>query len=140
MKRILPKLFHPQNERIIGYLINNEIISLHRSKNLTHLVIGFARLANRGTLTCHSLPITSKESNLNILFSVGGLVGSQHFSEVASKDERRSVFVKSVIEKLEKKNFDGVDIAWISPRNDQDWENYLKLMRELREAMSKFEV
>lgn len=141
MNRIIPNFFLTQNERVVGFLMNHEVIRLHNSKKLTNLVVGFARLANVGTLTCHNLPLTSKDSpNLNISFSIGGLVGSQHFSEVASKFEKRTVFVKSVISALEKKNFDGVDIAWISPRTDQDWENYLKLMRELRESLHRFEV
>ena len=73
------------------------------------------------------------------MISLGGWYeGSEKYSDMA-KDANRARFVKSVLDFLQKYDFDGLDLDWEFPANrggDEvaDKPNFLKLLKELREA------
>ena len=83
--------------------------------------------------------LRTKNPHLTTMISVGGWYeGSEKYSDMA-KDANRARFVKSVLDFLQKYDFDGLDLDWEYPANrggDEvaDKSNFLKLLRELREA------
>ncbi|XP_022669699.1 probable chitinase 10 isoform X2 [Varroa jacobsoni] len=72
---------------------------------------------------------------LKVLLAVGGWsFGTQMFKDMASNSYNRRLFVFSAIEFLRKRNFDGLDIDWEFPRGKEDKDNFVKLLKDLREA------
>nr|XP_027210091.1 endochitinase-like [Penaeus vannamei] len=57
------------------------------------------------------------------------------FSQMASNEERRAIFVRSVIDLVKTYMFDGVDVDWEYPDTPDDKENFRLLMDELRAAL-----
>ena len=85
----------------------------------------------------------SRNSGLRLLLSVGGWEWSRWFSEIAASSSKRRLFVKSVVDYLERSEFDGIDLDWEYPtggghehnsRHQEDPRNFLVLVEELREA------
>ncbi|KAF0312024.1 putative chitinase 2 [Amphibalanus amphitrite] len=77
--------------------------------------------------------------SLKTIISVGGyLEGSEKFSNMAQDPAKRAKFVASVMEFLQKHNFDGLDMNWQHPTQrggtPQDRTNFPVLLEELREA------
>ncbi|MPC29649.1 Acidic mammalian chitinase [Portunus trituberculatus] len=80
------------------------------------------------------------EPHLLTLLAVGGWNdGSALYSQMAETAETRAVFIKSSIQLLKIHNFDGLDLAWTYPTQNggapHDRENYVHLLRELKEAL-----
>ncbi|KAL1512588.1 hypothetical protein ABEB36_002157 [Hypothenemus hampei] len=71
--------------------------------------------------------------SLKVLLSVGGGGQSDYFSEIAADESKRSTFVVSANHFLSEYNFDGLDVDWEYPE-DADRENYITLLRQLKEA------
>ncbi|GAB6023221.1 Chitinase 5 [Chamberlinius hualienensis] len=88
--------------------------------------------------------LKKRNPNLKTLISVGGWVeGGHKYSEMASKPERRKIFVNSVVDFIKWFNFDGLDLDWEFPGSAdregraEDKDNFLQLVTELREAFDK---
>lgn len=64
--------------------------------------------------------------------------GSIKYSKMASEPEARAKFVQSVVEFLDKYNFDGLDLDWEYPGarggHSYDKQNFVRLLQELKEA------
>lgn len=82
--------------------------------------------------------------NLKTLVAVGGWnEGSEKYSDMARDPVRRRAFIDSVIPFLQKHNFDGLDVDWEYPSNregarPEDKENFVLLIRELRQEFDKY--
>ena len=86
--------------------------------------------------------LKSTHPNLRVNISIGGYTGSAHFSDMVKDENIRAQFVAGVIDWLDRHNLDGVDIDWEYPvgppwgvRVFADAQNYLALLRDLRDAM-----
>lgn len=74
---------------------------------------------------------------IKILLSIGG--GGNHpevFSKMASSKETRATFINSTVEIARKYGFDGVDLDWEFPADDQDMANLGLLFRQWRKALN----
>lgn len=80
--------------------------------------------------------------NLKTCISIGGW-GAEGFSDAVLTAESRKIFIGSLVEYLEKYQFDGVDLDWEYPKLDvasikareEDSENFLLLLKEIRQAL-----
>lgn len=79
-----------------------------------------------------------------VLLSVGGWTGSQRFSPMVATAESRKKFIEWNVNFIEKYNTDGVDLDWEYPGKqaagcnmfaDDDADNFLLLLKELRQAL-----
>jgi chitinase len=131
--------------------------------NLTHLIYAFIRLCGPNQLSRDDIACADKEDHqlaetnstvdkqfnqyleamsqtypdLIILPSIGGGGGSQGFAAMAVNQGSRAVFVKSVINYLERFPFyGGVDIDWEWPNDITEGENYATLMHDIRDALT----
>ncbi|KAI8981096.1 glycoside hydrolase [Pilobolus umbonatus] len=120
---------------------------------ITHINYGFASmnegviptLGDKGQLI--KLVGLAHENNVKALLSIGGWLGSQSMSEMASTADNRNLFVKYVVDWVLEFGLDGVDIDWEYPgkgalecnkidyANDSD--NFLLLLRQLRVELDK---
>ena len=83
--------------------------------------------------------------HLNITISVGGY-GADGFSDMAFDPALRSQFIANLMTWVDEKNLDGVDIDWEYPvgpdwglpikTRPEDRENYIKLLKETRTALT----
>ncbi|KAI3383007.1 hypothetical protein SNEBB_004087 [Seison nebaliae] len=80
--------------------------------------------------------------NLKILIALGGWnMASEPFTKVVENEKHIEEFVKSVIDFLRKRNFDGFDMDWEYPANrgspPEDKQRFTKLIRDLRIAFEE---
>lgn len=81
-----------------------------------------------------------KNPELTTLISLGGWYeGSEKYSDMARNPTYRRNFIESVIEFLQKYDFDGLDLDWEYPGSrlgdpHVDKDNFLTLVRELKQA------
>ncbi|KAL2753128.1 glycoside hydrolase family 18 protein, partial [Sodiomyces alcalophilus JCM 7366] len=119
---------------------------------LTHINYAFAlvgddyRIAAMNpfdpALYTRTVNLKSQNPSLKVSIAVGGwAVSGPPFSNMARTQERRAVFIESVVDLLDTYGFDGIDLDWeypVSPDRDgapEDKENYVHLVRELRMAL-----
>ena len=89
--------------------------------------------------------------NLSILISIGGWnEGSNKYSDMVKGADSRHEFVQSVLAFINEHNFDGLDLDWEYPAmaaiagvdrvpgRDQDKQDFVLLVKELREAFQPF--
>lgn len=83
-------------------------------------------------------------NNTKVLLSVGGWTGSKRFSPMVASPESRKKFIDWNLDFIQKYNTDGVDLDWEYPGKqaagcnefaDNDAENYLQLLKEMRVAL-----
>uniref|UniRef100_A0A1A9V627 chitinase n=1 Tax=Glossina austeni TaxID=7395 RepID=A0A1A9V627_GLOAU len=85
-----------------------------------------------------------KNPTLKTLAAVGGWnEGSKKFSIVAADPEKRARFVQSVVELIQRHGFDGLDLDWEYPNQrhrlgNNDRENYIALLKDLKEGLEPF--
>jgi len=83
--------------------------------------------------------------NLKTLIAIGGWNRSEHFSEVASNAQKRANFVLSIVEFINKYQFNGVEINWHNTAIHQtsvawsasDKIAFTLLLKDLRTALDK---
>lgn len=83
-------------------------------------------------------------NNTKVLLSVGGWTGSKRFSPMVATAESRKKFINWSMDFVEKYDIDGIDLDWEYPGKqaagcnefaDNDADNFLLLLKELREAL-----
>ncbi|CEP18905.1 hypothetical protein [Parasitella parasitica] len=118
---------------------------------ITHINYGFASVneGNEPVLTNEAQLIRmvgiAHQHNVKSLLSIGGWLGSRSMSSMAATQENRTVFVEKVVDWVLEYGLDGVDIDWEHPGKSalecntidyaNDADNYLALLRQLREAL-----
>jgi chitinase len=93
------------------------------------------------------LALKQQNPALTVLVSVGGWSWSGDFSDMALTRQSRAVFIASVMDFLEAKGLDGLDIDWEYPAQagstdhfrPEDKQNFTLLLKELREEFRKKE-
>ncbi|XP_053686725.1 probable chitinase 2 [Sabethes cyaneus] len=80
--------------------------------------------------------------HLKVLIAIGGWnEGSEKYSDLAAKPERRQAFVKNALEFVKRYNFDGLDLDWEYPTQrggkPYDRENFVSLVKELSQQFKK---
>ncbi|TEA17437.1 Acidic mammalian chitinase [Colletotrichum sidae] len=93
-------------------------------------------------LYARTIALKDQNPSLKVSIAVGGWAASgPPFSNMARTQERRAVFIQSVIDLMDTYGFDGIDLDWeypVAPDRDgapEDKENYVHLVRELRRAL-----
>jgi chitinase len=143
-----------QDLKIIGYVAGYEDYDPAKvdAAKLTHINYAFANIVDGAVqfeLATDSIKIVrlmrlkKQNPNLKVLFSIGGWVWSDQFSDIAAQSDSREKFAKSAVKLMNSYDFDGIDIDWEYPGQlgednvfrAADKENFSLLLSELRKQL-----
>ncbi|KAJ5096660.1 hypothetical protein N7456_007381 [Penicillium angulare] len=121
-------------------------------KAITHLNIAFGGIKDsRVTIDSSEMiqrivKLKRKNRSLKVILAVGGWAFSDPgstrtaWSDMASTEDTRSKFIKSVMNLLDTYDVDGIDLDWEYPvaddrgGKDADYKNYVSLLKEMRSS------
>ncbi|KAJ5266507.1 hypothetical protein N7478_009315 [Penicillium angulare] len=119
-------------------------------KALTHLNIAFGGIKNSKVTIDSSeiiqrmVKLKRKNRSLKLIIAIGGWAFSDPgptrtaWSDMASSEDNRSTFIKSVMSLLDTYDLDGIDLDWEYPvaddrgGKDSDYKNYVSLPKEMQ--------
>ena len=137
--------------KIIAYVAGYEDFDPAKvdATKVTHINYAFANivdgnvqfeLATDKAKIARLMTLKKQNPQLKILYSIGGWVWSDQFSNIAAYKESRIKFAKSAVKIMKTYGFDGIDIDWEFPGQraednifrPSDKENFTLLLAELR--------
>ncbi|OBZ83627.1 Endochitinase B [Choanephora cucurbitarum] len=152
---------------IAGYFINWGIYDRKyhvvdiQAKKLSHVLYAFANVNTDGTILLGTIDgkldpwkendqdlhgnfkqlnlLKQQNRHLKVSLSIGGYSWSGNFSNVAASPKSRATFTKTAISHLQNLGLDGIDIDWEFPKDSNDAENYVLLLKELRNALDEYQ-
>lgn len=127
---------------------------------LTHLFYAFARPSETGSLVfsdvfhknifkkirsndcinglCAELfELKKKNRHLKLILSIGGGNGSKFFGQVCCDNNKRSILVNEISFCITNLGFDGVDIDWEHPHDENESLAFVSLLKEVRTRFDK---
>ncbi len=128
--------------RVIGYATDASIPEIIQYDKLTHINYAFLIPNEDGTFAPMSnvwkldaIVTSAHQHGAKVLISVGGWGWDAQFEALAADPAARARAIEFMVNFIEEKNLDGVDMDWEYPDAGESSQNFLKLMTELRAAL-----
>ena len=112
-------------------------------ENLTHVVHAFAWPQSNGNISFYQgmfnygLVSATHNAGRKVLLALGGWGHSDGFAPLAADSLARNIFINNVVELINDKNYDGIDLDWEYPSNIIERKNLTKLIKEIREKFDQ---
>lgn len=89
---------------------------------------------------CFNQFFNFKKANRHVkmMLSIGGWTYSSALSQGASTADRRKTFATSAVKLLKELGLDGLDIDWEYPQNEEQAQQYVDLLKELRLELDSY--
>ncbi|KAL5621754.1 hypothetical protein BROUX41_006654 [Berkeleyomyces rouxiae] len=82
--------------------------------------------------------LKEKNRRLKTLLSIGGWTWSTNFTFVAAEEASRDEFAKSSVNLLRDWGFDGIDVDWEYPKSKADGDNFVTLLKRVRQELDDY--
>nr|AWI66958.1 Glycosyl hydrolase family 18 [Pecoramyces ruminantium] len=79
--------------------------------------------------------IKKKYPHIKVILTIGGTEGSKNFKNFLKESYTRDKAAKSIVKAVNEYNFDGLDIDWEFPKNEEEASNLLSFIKRIREYM-----
>jgi len=112
-------------------------------ENIDYIIHAFAWPNSDGTIGKYSgllypqLNHAVHDANKKILISFGGAGQSDGFGPMSADSSTRAKFIDNVVNFLINNNYDGIDLDWESPSDQQQKAQLTLLVKEMREKFSE---
>lgn len=131
---------------VIGYFPDYRELDPAWAQNLTDIIYFSAEPNADGTLdasrlleeTWRSLEQLKTDHGVRVHLSIGGWERDGAFAEMTSNPQARQTFIADLLDYLLTRNLDGADFDWEFPKTDAEFENYIALLTETKNAFSKY--
>lgn len=84
-----------------------------------------------------SIQNQKRPNKTRLILCLGGWAKDKHFPAVTSSKEKRQRFADSLLKAVKTYHFDGVDLDWEYPKNDQQWRDLGKLIQAGKKSLGK---
>jgi GH18 family chitinase len=128
--------------RVIAYVTAAVVPEAIPYESLTHINYAFLIPNADGTFAhfpnawkLETIAEQARPAGVKVLISVGGWGWHDQFETLAADPAARSLFVHNLASFVTQHGLDGADIDWEYPRPGESAEQFLLLIRELRQAM-----
>jgi GH18 family chitinase len=135
----------PNGFVILGYLPEYRALNPEWGRCLTDIAYFSAEPRPDGTLdasrlsddTWRNLRAMKAEYGTRLHLTVGGWERSTGFAPMTSDAKTRTLFVQNLLAFVLENGLDGVDFDWEFPEGDEEFENYIVLLTEVKAAFAE---
>ncbi len=134
------------SNRVVGYypswVQSNFTINQIDFSTFTHVIHSFAWPNSQGDIQSDNGTFNTNLSSQvqsqggKFLLALGGCGQAENFATSTSTAELRSYFISNIIEKINTYDYDGIDIDWEYPQNNQQTNNLNLFIAELDSNMN----